>query len=117
VIIGLAGGTGSGKSSIVRSLVARVGGCVIDLDSYTLDPSAGPASERGQLGDDEPAAIDTALLVAQLAELRRGDAIRKSTPTSSSPTTALSRTRSSGSSRSCGANGSTASPALSSSRR
>ena len=66
MIIGLAGGTGSGKSSIVRSLVARVG-------------------ERGQLGDDEPAAIDTALLVAQLAE--------------------------------CGANGSTASPALSSSRR
>jgi len=98
VIIGLAGGTGSGKSSIVRSLVARVG-------------------ERGQLGDDEPAAIDTALPVAQLAELRRGDAIRKSTPTSSSPTTALSRTRSSRSSRSCGANGSTASPALSSSRR
>ena len=34
VIIGLAGGTGSGKSSIVRGLVARIGGCVIDLDEF-----------------------------------------------------------------------------------
>jgi len=66
VIVGLAGGTGSGKSSIVRSLVERVGGCVIDLESYTLDR-----------GDDEPAAIDTELLVAHLDDLRRGEAIRK----------------------------------------
>jgi uridine kinase len=66
VIVGLAGGTGSGKSSIVRSLVERVGGCVVDLESYTLDR-----------GDDEPAAIDTELLVAHLDDLRRGEAIRK----------------------------------------
>lgn len=68
MIIGLAGGTGSGKSSIVRSLVARVGGCVIDLESYALDRSA---------FDDEPEAIDTTLLVTQLGDLRRGEAIRK----------------------------------------
>jgi uridine kinase len=66
VIVGLAGGTGSGKSSIVRSLVERVGGCVVDLESYTLDR-----------GDDEPAAVDTELLVAHLDDLRRGEAIRK----------------------------------------
>lgn len=68
VIIGLAGGTGSGKSSIVRGLVARIGGCVIDLESYALD---------GSSADDEPEAIDTTLLVTQLGELRRGEAIRK----------------------------------------
>ena len=76
-MIGLAGGTGSGRTSIVRSLVARVGGCAIDLESYALDRSALPPDERSQIGDDEPASIDTALLVAQLTDLRRGEAIRK----------------------------------------
>jgi uridine kinase len=77
MIIGLAGGTGSGKSSIVRSLVERIGGCVIDLESYTLDRSACPPEERSAIGDDEPAAIDTTLLVAHLEDLRRGEAIRR----------------------------------------
>ena len=77
MIIGVAGGTGSGKSSIVRSLVDRIGGYVIDLDSYSLDRSASPPEQRSQTGDDEPAAIDVALLVAQLGDLRRGEAIRK----------------------------------------
>ena len=77
MIIGVGGGTGSGKSSIVRSLVARIGGCVIDLESYALDRGALSPEERSQVADDEPAAIDTALLVAQLGELRRGEAIQK----------------------------------------
>ncbi len=77
MIIGVAGGSGSGKSSIVRSLVDRIGGCVIDLDSYSHDRSASPPEQRSQTGDDEPAAIDVALLVAQLGDLRRGEAIRK----------------------------------------
>jgi uridine kinase len=77
VIVGLAGGTGSGKSSIVRSLVERVGGCVVDLESYTLDRGAGAPEDRSSGGDDEPAAIDTELLVAHLDDLRRGEAIRK----------------------------------------
>jgi uridine kinase len=77
MIVGLAGGTGSGKSSIVRSLVERIGGCVIDLESYTLDRSADPPEERSAIGDDEPAAIDTTLLVAHLEDLRRGEAIHR----------------------------------------
>lgn len=77
MIIGLAGGTGSGKSSIVRSLVERIGGCVIDLESYTLDRSAFPPEERSPIAGDEPAAIDTTLLVAHLEDLRRGEAIRR----------------------------------------
>lgn len=77
MIIGLAGGTGAGKSSIVRSLVERIGGCVIDLESYTLDRSAAPLEERGLVFDDEPAAIDTALLVSHLEDLRRGEPIRR----------------------------------------
>ena len=76
MIVGLAGGTGSGKSSIVRKLVERIGGCVIDLESYTLDRAALALDERGQ-ADDEPATIDIELLVAHLEDLRRGEAIRK----------------------------------------
>src|SRR5205807_10558333 len=48
-----------------------------DLESYALDPSALPPDERSQIGDDEPASGDTALLVAQLTDLRRGEAMRK----------------------------------------
>jgi uridine kinase len=77
VIIGLAGGTGSGKTTIVRSLVERIGGCVLDLESYTRDRSTLPPAELGSLGDDEPAAFDSALLVAHLEDLRRGEAIRR----------------------------------------
>jgi uridine kinase len=77
VIIGLAGGTGSGKTTIVRSLVERIGGCVLDLESYTRDRSTLPPAEFGSLGDDEPAAIDSGLLVAHLEDLRRGEAIRR----------------------------------------
>ena len=76
MIVGLAGGTGSGKSSIVRKLVERVGGCVIDLESYTLDRALPAPEERGP-ADDEPATIDTELLVAHLEDLRRGESIRK----------------------------------------
>jgi len=77
VIIGLAGGTGAGKSTIVRSLVERVGGCVIDLESYTLGRGAASLEDRGLIGDDEPAAIDTALLVSHLEDLRRGEPIQR----------------------------------------
>src|SRR5713101_1138454 len=77
MIIGLAGGTGSGKSMIVQSLVARVGGRVIDLDSYYCDRSALSREERSRINYDQPTAIDVALLVGQLAELERGEAVRK----------------------------------------
>jgi uridine kinase len=77
VIIGLAGGTSAGKSSIVRGLVERIGGCVIDLESYTLDQSAVPPEDRSAIGDDEPTTIDTSLLLTHLEDLRRGEAIRR----------------------------------------
>ena len=78
MMVGLAGGTGAGKSVIVRSLVERIGGCVIDLESYSFDRSASPLEERPPGADDEPA-IDTELLMAHLEDLRRGAAIRKPT--------------------------------------
>jgi uridine kinase len=87
MLIGLAGGRGAGKSAIAQRLVGRIGGHVIDLDSYALDRSAAGPDERSPV-EDEPAAIDTALLIAHLEGLRRGDAIRK--PVGSSETRASS---------------------------
>lgn len=77
MIVGLAGGTGAGKSSIVRALVERIGGCVLDLESYALDRTGRAQEERSSVGNDEPAAIDTELLIAHLEDLRHGKAIRK----------------------------------------
>jgi uridine kinase len=77
LVIGVAGGTGAGKSAIVRALVDRVGGRVIDLDSYYLDRSGLTPAERDRVNYDEPAAIDVALLADHLGRLTRGEPVDK----------------------------------------
>jgi len=75
--VGIAGGTGAGKTTLVRTLVDRFGGCVLDLDSYYVDRGAVSAEERGRLNYDEPAAIDVDLLAEHLGRLHRGESIAK----------------------------------------
>ena len=75
--VGVAGGTGAGKTTLVRDLVAKFGGTVLDLDSYYLDRGSVPAEERRHLNYDEPAAIDVDLLVEHLSLLHRGEPIAK----------------------------------------
>lgn len=77
MIIGLGGGTGAGKSVIARNLVAQVGGCVIDLDSYHRDRGGLPPEERSLVSYDDPTTIDITLLVEHLEQFARGEAIRK----------------------------------------
>jgi len=76
-LIGIAGGTGAGKSVIVRGLVDRFGGCVIDLDSYYLDRSGLSPEQRSRINYDEPAALDAGLLVDHLTRLTRGESVQK----------------------------------------
>jgi uridine kinase len=76
-LIGIAGGTGAGKSAIVRAFVDRFGGRAIDLDSYYLDRSGVAPEERGRINYDEPAAIDVPLLVEHLGRLARGEPVQK----------------------------------------
>jgi uridine kinase len=76
-LIGIAGGTGAGKTLIARDLVGRLGGVVIDLDSYYLDRSGLEPEERGRLNYDEPGAIDVDLVVEHLGRLAAGEAIEK----------------------------------------
>lgn len=76
-LIGLAGGTGAGKSAIVDGLVGRVRGSVIDLDSYYLDRSGLTPEQRNGINYDEPAAIDVTLLITHLTRLGRGETVEK----------------------------------------
>ena len=75
LVIGIAGGTGSGKSTIARNIAAalppdRV--ATIDHDAYYKDRSDLDLEARAQLNFDHPDALDTALLTEHLAALRAG---------------------------------------------
>jgi uridine kinase len=77
LLIGIAGGTGSGKTTLAKRLVSELGGdvAVLEHDWYYRDRSGLSASERENVNYDEPAALDNALLVQHLAELKAGRAV------------------------------------------
>src|SRR5690554_303107 len=80
LIIGIAGGTGSGKTTVVNQIVAElpVGEvCVISQDSYYHDTSHLPMEERVKINFDHPHSIDFDLLVSHLKELRKGNSFEQ----------------------------------------
>ena len=80
VFIGIAGGTGSGKTTVTRILRDRfshAGIAVIDQDSYFVDRGHLPEAERDGANFDEPAAIDHDLLLEHMQHLLAGESIDK----------------------------------------
>lgn len=78
LIIGIAGGTGSGKTTVVKNILKSLPKdkvAVIPQDSYYWDSSHVPVEERSKINFDEPAAIEWPLLVKHLKELKQGLAI------------------------------------------
>lgn len=78
LIIGVAGGTGSGKTTVARKLAESLppgSAAIIEFDSYYRDQSGLPADHRADINYDHPDALDTDLLAAHLRELRAGRAI------------------------------------------
>ncbi|HYP89561.1 MAG TPA: uridine kinase [Polyangiaceae bacterium] len=77
LLIGIAGGTGSGKTTLSARLVSELssGVALIEHDWYYRDRSGLPEAEREAINYDEPAALDNALLAAHLADLRAGRAV------------------------------------------
>ena len=78
VIIGIAGGSGSGKTTVVRKIVEALGDdhvSLIDHDRYYWDHPDLRFEDRAGLNFDHPAALDTALLVKHVGELRTGAAV------------------------------------------
>ena len=77
LVIGIAGGTGSGKTTLMKRLVEHFAGFVTVLshDNYYKRHDELTYEERCEINYDEPAAFDTDLMVAHLAQLRTGRAI------------------------------------------
>ena len=77
LVIGIAGGTGSGKTTLMKNLVSRFDGnvTVISHDNYYKRHDELTYEERCKINYDEPAAFDTDLMVSHLAKLRAGEAI------------------------------------------
>ncbi len=77
-VIGVAGGSGSGKSTVTREVLASVGAeqaAVLMQDDYYLDQPTLSFEERCQLNYDHPDAFDWPLLMQHVAALRAGQAI------------------------------------------
>ncbi len=78
LIIGIAGGSGSGKTTVVNKLVAGMDGrrvTVICQDNYYNDNSRLTMAERRKINFDHPNAIEFPLLIDHLKMLRRGQGV------------------------------------------
>ena len=75
IVIGVAGGSGSGKTTVVRRIVDSLGpdqATVLDHDRYYRDRNDLRLEERAALNYDHPDSLETDLLVRHLDELRAG---------------------------------------------
>ena len=77
LVIGIAGGSGSGKTTLLKNLIETFGPdiTVLSHDNYYKRHDEMTYEERCQLNYDEPAALETDLMVRQLEQLRRGEEI------------------------------------------
>ena len=82
IVIGIAGGTGSGKTTVVNKIINSFPAgevAVIPQDSYYKDSSHIPPEDRAKINFDEPAAIEWTLLEKHLDELKAGNSIEMPT--------------------------------------
>ncbi len=80
VVIGICGGTGSGKTTITNRLSSALsadGVVVLQQDHYYKDLSHLSPAERAQCNFDHPGAVDTALFIEHINKLRRGESIER----------------------------------------
>ena len=80
ILVGIAGGSGSGKTTFARGLQAHFRPhelLVLPLDAYYLDRKGMAPAERERINYDHPSAFDTTLLYDQLQALRAGQPIEQ----------------------------------------
>ena len=78
IVIGVAGGTGSGKTTVANEILQRVGAehiTYITHDAYYRDLSHLTPHQRDRVNFDHPDALETKLLIEHLKELRAGRAV------------------------------------------
>lgn len=80
LIIGIAGGTGSGKTTVVRKIMERLPKdevAILPQDSYYKDNSNIPLEERQRINFDHPDSIEFDLLVEHIKKLKQNESIRQ----------------------------------------
>lgn len=81
-IIGIAGGTGSGKTTVVKRIIESLPQNEVTLipqDSYYNDTTPLTMAERRKINFDHPSAFDWDLLIQQIKEIKAGHAIKQPT--------------------------------------
>jgi uridine kinase len=77
VVLAIAGCSGSGKTTLAAELARTLGGIHFHFDNYYRDLSHLPFAERVQQNFDDPALIESPLLIAHVAALSRGETIER----------------------------------------
>ena len=80
LVIGIAGGSGSGKSTVARKVAEALSGssvAFLDMDAYYRNFAHLPMEERKRVNWDHPDAFDTELMAAQVNELSAGRSVNK----------------------------------------
>ena len=78
LVIGIAGGSGSGKTTVAQEILQRVGPdriAFLQHDSYYKDLSGLPPAQRAEVNFDHPNSLETDLLIQHIAALRAGMAV------------------------------------------
>ena len=83
VVVGVAGGSGSGKTTVVRRILESLGSdqvTVLEHDRYYRERNDLRLEERAALNYDHPDSLETDLMVRHLQELREGRAVGDGLP-------------------------------------
>lgn len=80
LVIGIAGGTGSGKTTVVQKIIENLPPgevAVLSQDSYYKDNSHLPLEKRQEINFDHPQALEFDLLIKHINELKKGNSIEE----------------------------------------
>lgn len=78
LVIGIAGGSGSGKTTVAQEILQRVGPdriAFLQHDSYYKDLSGLPPTQRAEVNFDHPNSLETDMLIQHIGSLREGKAV------------------------------------------
>ncbi len=79
LVIGIAGGSGSGKTTVAQTILQRVGPdriAFLQHDAYYKDLSGLPPTQRAEFNFDHPNSLETDLLIRHIEQLKRGKPVK-----------------------------------------
>ncbi len=79
LVIGIAGGSGSGKTTVAQSILQRVGPeriAFLQHDAYYKDLSGLPPAQRAEVNFDHPNSLETDLLIQHIEQLKNGEPVQ-----------------------------------------